>query len=229
MSNKSVLKESQTVVFVGMEGHGVIGAIAVRDKLRADARSTISKLKAKGLRIIVLSGDKVEAAAKAAAMVGISKDEVQGGLRPQDKSEYVSQLRKGGATVAMVGDGVNDAPALACADVGMALKSQARVDAASDAASVILLGNHLTQVVDAIDLSRATMEKVYQNLVWALAYNAVSLPLAAGALLPSHDFALTPSIAGGMMALSSVFVVTNSLLLRLHSFSSPTNVDAKER
>ena len=228
MSNKSDLKESQTVVFVGMEGHGVIGAIAVRDKLRADARSTISKLKAKGLRIIVLSGDKVEAAAKAAAMVGIAKDEVQGGLRPQDKSEYVSQLRKGGATVAMVGDGVNDAPALACADVGMALKSQARVDAASDAASVILLGNHLTQVVDAIDLSRATMEKVYQNLAWALAYNAVSLPLAAGALLPSHDFALTPSIAGGMMALSSVFVVTNSLLLRLHSFSSPTNVDGKE-
>lgn len=94
------------------------------------------------------------------------------------------------------------------------------MDATSDAASVILLGNRLSQVVDAIDLSRATMDKVYQNLAWALAYNLVSVPLAAGVLLPSQDFALTPSIAGGKMAMSSIIVVTNSLLLTFHSFPS---------
>lgn len=211
-------EKSQTVVFVGLEGQGVIGAIAVTDNLRQDAKLTIANLKSKGLRTVILSGDKEEAAANVAALVGIAKDDVQGGLRPQDKSNYVSQLRKEGGIVAMVGDGVNDAPALACANVGMALKTQARVDAASDAASVILLGNRLSQVVDAIDLSRATMDKVYQNLGWALAYNLVSVPLAAGVLLPSQDFALTPSIAGGMMAMSSIIVVSNSLLLRFHSF-----------
>lgn len=216
----SNVEKSQTVVFVGLEGHGVIGAIAVTDNLRQDAKQTIANLKRKGLRTVILSGDKEEAAANVASLVGIAKEEVQGGLRPQEKSDYVSQLRKQGATVAMIGDGVNDAPALACANVGMALKTQARVDAASDAASVILLGNRLSQVVDAIDLSRATMDKVYQNLAWALAYNLVSVPLAAGVLLPSQDFALTPSIAGGMMAMSSIIVVTNSLLLRFHSFPS---------
>lgn len=225
--NTSNLEKSQTVVFVGLEGHGVIGAIAVTDNLRQDAKVTIANLKSKGLRTVILSGDKEEAAANVAALVGIAKEEVQGGLRPQDKSNYVSHLRKEGATVAMIGDGVNDAPALACANVGMALKTQARVDAASDAASVILLGNRLSQVVDAIDLSRATMDKVYQNLVWALAYNLVSVPLAAGVLLPSQDFALTPSIAGGMMATSSIIVVTNSLLLRFHSF--PSLVEIKPR
>lgn len=216
----SNLEKSQTVVFVGLEGHGVIGAVAVTDNLRQDAKQTIANLKRKGLRTVILSGDKEEAATNVASLVGIAKEEVQGGLRPQDKSNYVSQLRKEGTIVAMVGDGVNDAPALACANVGMALKTQARVDAASDAASVILLGNRLSQVVDAIDLSRATMNKVYQNLAWALAYNLVSVPLAAGVLLPSQDFALTPSIAGGMMAMSSIIVVTNSLLLRFHSFPS---------
>ena len=218
--NTSNLERSQTVVFVGLEGHGVIGAIAVNDNLRQDAKQTITNLKSKGLRTVILSGDKEDAAANVASLVGIAKEDVQGGLRPQDKSNYVSQLRKEGSTVAMIGDGVNDAPALACANVGMALKTQARVDAASDAASVILLGNRLSQVVDAIDLSRATMNKVYQNLAWALAYNIVSVPLAAGVLLPSQDFALTPSIAGGMMAMSSIIVVTNSLLLRFHCFPS---------
>ncbi|KAG0615219.1 hypothetical protein M758_5G024200 [Ceratodon purpureus] len=218
--NTSNLEKSQTIVFVGLEGHGVIGAIAVTDNLRQDAKQTIGNLKSKGLRTVILSGDKEEAAANVASLVGIAKEEVQGGLRPQDKSNHVTQLRKEGANVAMIGDGVNDAPALACANVGMALKTQARVDAASDAASVILLGNRLSQVVDAIDLSRATMDKVYQNLAWALAYNLVSVPLAAGVLLPSQDFALTPSIAGGMMAMSSIIVVTNSLLLRFHSFPS---------
>ncbi|XP_024397738.1 copper-transporting ATPase PAA2, chloroplastic [Physcomitrium patens] len=224
----SCFDKSQTVVFVGLEGHGVIGAIAVTDNLRHDAKATVANLKAKGLRTFVLSGDKEDAAANVASLVGIAKEEVKGGLKPQDKLNFVTQLRNNGAAVAMVGDGVNDAPALACANVGMALKTQARVDAASDAASVILLGNRLSQVIDTIELSRATMNKVYQNLAWALAYNAVSLPLAAGFLLPSQDFALTPSIAGGMMAMSSIIVVTNSLLLRFHCFPSLAEIKLKK-
>jgi Cu+-exporting ATPase len=216
----SSLQKSQTVVFVGVEGCGVVGAIAVTDNVRQDAKDTVLKLQGKGLRMIVLSGDKGEAVTGVAAAVGIAEEEVHSELRPHEKSSYVSQLRMQGASVAMVGDGVNDAPALASADVGIALKTQGRVDAASDAASVILLGNHLSQLVEAVNLSRATMGKVYQNLVWALAYNVISIPLAAGALLPSCDFALTPSLAGGMMAMSSIIVVTNSLLLRLHPLYS---------
>ncbi|KAL2610661.1 hypothetical protein R1flu_029234 [Riccia fluitans] len=216
----SYAKQSQTVVFVGMEAKGIIGAMAVTDSLRHDAKDTVERLQEMNTKTLMLSGDKLASVAKVGAEVGIGEEAVRAELRPHEKSQFISSLQDQGYRVAMVGDGVNDAPALACADVGMALKIHSRMDAASDAASVILLGNRLSQVVDAIELSQATLLKVRQNLAWALGYNLVSIPLAAGVFLPAFDFCLTPSLAGGMMAVSSILVVTNSLLLRFYRPSS---------
>ncbi|XP_057799899.1 copper-transporting ATPase PAA2, chloroplastic [Salvia miltiorrhiza] len=211
-------EHSRTVVYVGREGEGVIGAIAISDNLRSDAKSTITRLQQKGIQTVILSGDREEAVAAIAKSVGVEDKFVNGSLTPQQKSGAISSLQASGHRVAMVGDGINDAPSLALADVGIALQIEGQENAASNAASIILLGNKLSQVVEAIDLARATMSKVRQNLTWAVGYNAVAIPMAAGVLLPHFDFAMTPSISGGMMALSSVFVVTNSLLLQFHGF-----------
>lgn len=216
-TGSSSLEQSKSVVYVGREGEGIIGAIVVADILRDDARSTVLRLQKMGIRTILLSGDREEAVASVAERVGINnKEDINACLRPHEKSNFISSLQNQGHSVAMVGDGINDAPSLALADVGVALRLQAREDAASDAASVILLGNRLSQILEAIDLARETISKVHQNLAWAIAYNTFAIPLAAGALLPSFNFALTPSMSGGMMALSSVLVVTNSLLLQFH-------------
>lgn len=215
------ISQSKTTVYVGMEGVGIIGAIAVTDTLREDAKRTVLRLQEMGIETLVLSGDREEAVASIAKSVGIQH--IHAGLRPKDKADFIAVLQKQGFSVAMVGDGVNDAPALAAADVGMALKMQKSEDAASDAASAILLGNSLSQVVEAIELSRATIQKVQQNLGWALAYNTVAIPLAAGALLPNFGFTMSPSVAGAMMAMSSIIVVSNSLSLRLHPLARSQN------
>ncbi|XP_022754708.1 copper-transporting ATPase PAA2, chloroplastic isoform X2 [Durio zibethinus] len=207
---------SKTAVYVGREGEGIIGAIGIYDSLRCDAESTVSGLQQKGIKTILISGDREEAVATIAKTVGIGREFVNASSTPQQKSWVISTLQTAGHHIAMVGDGINDAPSLALADVGIALQNEAQETAASDAASIILLGNKLSQVVDALDLAQATMAKVYQNLSWAVAYNVVAIPIAAGVLLPQYDFAMTPSLSGGLMALSSIFVVTNSLLLRLH-------------
>uniref|UniRef100_A0A7N0VCH9 HMA domain-containing protein n=1 Tax=Kalanchoe fedtschenkoi TaxID=63787 RepID=A0A7N0VCH9_KALFE len=207
---------SDTIVYVGREGEGVIGAISISDNLREDAQSTVSRLNQRGIKTMVLSGDREESVANIAKTVGISGEQVKASLTPQQKSGVISSLQEAGYQVAMIGDGINDAPSLALADVGIALQTGAQETAASDAASIILLGNKLSQVVDALDLAQATMSKVYQNLSWAVAYNVVAVPIAAGVLLPQFDFAMTPSLSGGLMALSSIFVVSNSLLLQLH-------------
>ncbi|KAL3744570.1 hypothetical protein ACJRO7_013787 [Eucalyptus globulus] len=209
-------KDSQTVVYVGREGEGIIGAIAISDRLRQDAKSTVARLQEKGIKTILLSGDREEAVAKIAQTVGIGHESINASLTPQQKSDVILALQAAGNRVAMVGDGINDAPSLASADVGIALPIEAQETAASDAASIILLRSKLSQVVEALDLAQATMGKVYQNLSWAVAYNVVAVPVAAGVLLPQFDIAMTPSLSGGLMALSSIFVVTNSLLLRLH-------------
>lgn len=214
--NTTSSKYSKTVVYVGREGEGIIGAIAISDTVREDAESTITRLKQKGIKTVLLSGDREEAVATVADTVGIENDFVKASLSPQQKSGFISSLKAAGHHVAMVGDGINDAPSLAVADVGIALQNEAQENAASDAASIILLGNKISQVVDALDLAQATMGKVYQNLSWAVAYNVVAIPIAAGVLLPHFDFAMTPSLSGGLMALSSIFVVGNSLLLQLH-------------
>ncbi|GKV00051.1 hypothetical protein SLEP1_g12806 [Rubroshorea leprosula] len=216
--SSSPSKYSKTIVYVGCEGEGIVGAIAISDNLRHDAESTVSRLQEKGIRTVLLSGDREEAVAPIAKTVRISTEFINASLTPQQKSTVISTLQSAGHRVAMVGDGINDAPSLALADVGIALRIEAQENAASDAASIILLGNRLSQVVDSLDLAQATMAKVYQNLSWAIAYNIVAIPIAAGVLLPKFDFAMTPSLSGGLMALSSIFVVTNSLLLQLHGF-----------
>lgn len=213
-SQLSTMNQSSSVVYVGREGEGIIGAIAISDVLRNDAKSTVKRLQDKGIKTILLSGDREEAVSTVGSMVGIEL--VRASVSPQQKFDFISSLQVEGHHVAMVGDGINDAPSLALADVGVALQIDAKENAASDAASVILLGNRLSQIVDALDLARATISKVHQNLAWAVAYNAVSIPIAAGILLPHFDFAMTPSLSGGLMALSSIIVVSNSLLLRLH-------------
>ncbi|KAH0452852.1 hypothetical protein IEQ34_017176 [Dendrobium chrysotoxum] len=207
------LNQSSSVVYVGREEEGIIGAIAISDTLRLDARSTVKRLQEKGIKTVLLSGDREEAVADVGRMVGIEL--LRASVTPQQKYDFISSLQAEGNHVAMVGDGINDAPSLALADVGIALQIDAKENAASDAASVILLGNRLSQIVDALDLARATISKVHQNLAWAVAYNFVAIPIAAGVLLPQFDFAMTPSLSGGLMALSSIFVVSNSLLLRL--------------
>ncbi|XP_057525223.1 copper-transporting ATPase PAA2, chloroplastic [Amaranthus tricolor] len=220
----SSLDKSETVVYVGREGEGVIGAIAISDSLRHDAVATVTRLKEIGIKPVLLSGDREEAVAKVANIIGINDDLVQPSLNPQQKSQFISNIQASGHHIAMVGDGINDAPSLALADVGIALKTGMQDNAASDAASIVLLGNRLSQVVEAVDLARATMSKVHQNLLWAVAYNVVTIPIAAGVLLPHFDFAMTPSLSGGLMAMSSIFVVTNSLLLQLHN----SNEEKKE-
>ncbi|KAH9615180.1 hypothetical protein KSS87_000589, partial [Heliosperma pusillum] len=221
----SSLDKSETMVYVGREGEGVIGAILISDSLRHDAEVTVARLNKLGIKTVLLSGDREEAVVSIANIVGINNKSVQASLTPQKKAQYISDIQASGHRIAMVGDGINDAPSLALADVGIALKTGSQENAASDAASIVLLGNRLSQVVEAVDLARSTMGKVHQNLLWAVAYNVITVPVAAGLLLPQFDFAMTPSLSGGLMALSSIFVVTNSLLLQLHG----SNKDKKEK
>jgi Cu2+-exporting ATPase len=162
---------------------------------------------------MLLSGDRQETAGAVGAALGVDAADAMGDVAPEGKAAFVAQLKSSGARVAMVGDGINDAAALAEADVGIAMAGG--VGAASEVASIVLLGDRPSQVVDALELSRATFCKIEQNLCWAFAYNLVGIPIAAGALLPFTGLALTPSVAGGLMGFSSLGVMANSLTLRL--------------
>lgn len=201
----------KTVVFVASDR--LIGLIAASDTLRADARQVVERLRIElGLRVMLLTGDKLAAAKAVATQLGIGDDDIIADIRPAGKAAAIQQLQAQHHRVAMVGDGINDAPALSQADVGIALK--AGTDVAMEAAQIVLMRDRLTDVVAAIELSRATFYKIRQNLFWAFAYNTLGIPIAAGVLLPSLDFVLNPAAAGALMAFSSVSVVTNSLLLR---------------
>lgn len=167
-----------------------------------------------GVRVLLMSGDGPEAVAQVAAECGIAPGDATGGMSPAAKEAAVAALRADGGTVAMVGDGINDAPALAAAHVGVAL--QGGMEVAGEVAGVVLMGDRLGQLLDALSLGRATLAKIKQNLAWALVYNVVGIPLAAGALLPSTGVSLDPSVAAGLMAGSSLAVVGNSVLLRSH-------------
>jgi Cu+-exporting ATPase len=194
--------QGKTVIAVANE-EVLLGHIAFADILRETSKQAIAKLHAMNIRVVMLSGDNQITAGAIAAQVGI--DEYLSEVLPQDKAMYLEKFKADGRVVAMVGDGINDAPALAAADVSFAMKSGS--DIAIEAADITLMQNDLMSVVDAIDLSRVTLGKIRQNLFFAFAYNVLGIPLAALGLL-------NPVIAGGAMAMSSVSVVSNALLLK---------------
>jgi Cu2+-exporting ATPase len=166
-----------------------------------------------GLRVMLLSGDRLEAASAIGTQLGLDSADVIAGVPPSKKAAAIQELQtKSASVVAMVGDGINDAPALSQADVGIALYSG--TDVAMETAAIVLMRDRLSDVVESIHLSRATFNKIRQNLFWAFAYNTIGIPLAAGVLLPSLGFILSPSGAAALMAFSSVSVVSNSVLLR---------------
>ncbi|KAK9007817.1 hypothetical protein V6N11_074734 [Hibiscus sabdariffa] len=202
---------NKSVVYVGVN-NALAGLIYFEDQVREDARHVVDSLHRQGISVYMLSGDKKSSAEYVASIVGIPKDKVISEVKPDEKRNFVSQLQKNQNVVAMVGDGINDAAALASAHIGVGMGGG--VSAASEVSSIVLMGNRLSQLLDALALSRLTMRTVKQNLWWAFAYNLVGIPIAAGTLLPFTGTMLTPSIAGALMGLSSIGVVSNSLLLR---------------
>jgi P-type Cu2+ transporter len=190
----------------------LLGVIGLKDTLRADAKATVERLRGMGLRVIMLTGDTPEAAATIAKQLNLTVTDVVAQVRPEGKARAIAALQAEGQKVAMVGDGINDAPALAQADVGIGLHGG--TDVAVETAQIVLMRNALMDVVESIELSRATFNKIRQNLFWAFAYNTLGIPIAAGVLLPAFGIVLSPAAAGAFMAFSSVSVVTNSLFLR---------------
>ena len=201
----------KTVAYVAADNQ-LVGIIACTDSLRADAKAAVDELRSLGLRVMLLTGDRPEVASAIAQQLGLDPGNILANVRPDGKASAIQELQLKSSIVAMVGDGINDAPALSQADVGIAL--QAGTDVAMETAEIVLMRDRLTDVVEAIRLSRATFNKIRQNLFWAFAYNTLGIPVAAGILLPSSGFVLSPAAAGALMAFSSVSVVTNSLLLR---------------
>jgi Cu+-exporting ATPase len=202
-------RDGQTVMLVAIDGRPA-GVLAVADPVKPTAAPAIATLRAAAIRVVMVTGDDRTTAEAVARAVGI--DAVDAGVLPQDKGRIVARLRAEGHTVAMAGDGVNDAPALAEADVGIAMGTGA--DVALEAADVTLLGGDLQGIVRARRLSRATMRNIRENLFFAFAYNVLGVPIAAGALYPVSGLLLNPMIASAAMSLSSVSVIGNALRLR---------------
>ena len=197
------------VMLVAIDGQ-LAGLLAVADPVRATARTSIAALRASGLRIVMLTGDNAATANAVARAIG-GIDEVHAGLNPADKAGIVGALKAAGARVAMAGDGINDAPALAAADVGLAMGTG--TDVAIESAGITLVGGDLSAIVRARTLSQATMRNIRQNLFFSFVFNGVGIPVAAGALYPATGILLSPMLAGAAMALSSLTVVLNALRL----------------
>ena len=186
------------------------GIVAVADPIKETTAGAIKDLHRLGLRVIMATGDNQKTAEAVAQKLGI--DEVHAGVLPEDKKALVDQLRASGAKIAMAGDGVNDAPALAAADVGIAMGTGA--DVAVESAGITLLGGDLVGLVRARKLAKATVRNIKQNLFFAFAYNTAGVPVAAGILYPFFGLLLSPMIAAAAMSLSSVSVIANALRLR---------------
>jgi Cu+-exporting ATPase len=202
-------REGQTAIFVAIGGRAA-GVLSVADPIKASAPEATRALHALGLKIFMLTGDNARTAEAVARQLGI--DQVEAGVAPGDKHARIEALRRAGRIVAMAGDGINDAPALAAADVGIAMSTGSAV--ALESAGITLLRGDLRGLVRAVHLSRALMRNIRQNLLFAFLYNALGIPLAAGALYPFFGLLLSPMIAGAAMSLSSVSVIANAL--RLH-------------
>ena len=199
------------------EEHRLLGVVAVADVVKPDSAAAIAALRRGGCEVVLLTGDNQRTAEAIARQVGV--DRVIAQVLPQDKARCIQELQKEGRLVAMVGDGVNDAPALVTADVGLAIG--AGTDVAIESADVVLMRSSLMDIVDAAALSRAALRNIRQNLFWAFFYNAIGIPLAAGVLYPAFQITLNPMIAAAAMSLSSVCVVSNALRLRGWKGSRP--------
>ncbi len=206
----ALARDAQTVLYVGID-RKVAGLLAVSDPLKTSTPEALRALHALGLTVIMLTGDNAQTAQAVAEKLGIKR--FVAGVRPDDKHQQIEQLRAEGRCVAMAGDGINDAPALAAADVGIAMGTG--TDVAMESAGVTLVKGDLRGAVKAIHLSRRTMRNIRQNLFFAFAYNALGIPIAAGVLYPfSRHLLLSPMIAAAAMSFSSASVVANALRLR---------------
>jgi Cu+-exporting ATPase len=199
----------ETVMFLAVDGKGA-GLVAVADPIRPTSADAIAALKRLGIRVVMATGDSGITAATVARRLGI--DEMRAELLPEDKAKLIAELHAAGRKVAMAGDGINDAPSLAAADVGIAMGAGA--DVAIESAGITLMSGDLNGVVRARKLAEATMANIRQNLLFAFLYNALGVPLAAGVLYPAFGLLLSPVIAAAAMSLSSVSVIGNALRLR---------------
>jgi Cu2+-exporting ATPase len=191
-------------------GNEMLAVVSLSDKVKEGSAEAVARLKAMGIKTYLLTGDSLETAKAVARQIGV--EQVRAGLLPQEKASFITALKAKGMKVAMVGDGINDAQALAVADVSIAMGKGS--DLAMDTAKITLMSSDLRAIPKVLTLSRATVRTIRQNLFWAFIYNLVSIPIAAGLLYPAFGFVLNPMIAGAAMAMSSLSVVANSLLLR---------------
>jgi Cu+-exporting ATPase len=201
--------DGATVIFVGVDDT-LAGVVAIADQIKESTPAALEALRAEGIEVVMLTGDNRVTAEAVARRLGIERVEAE--VLPDHKSDVVERFREEGRVVAMAGDGVNDAPALAAADVGIAMGSG--TDVAIESAGITLLKGDLTGIVRARNLSQATMSNIRQNLVFAFVYNVAGIPIAAGILYPAFGLLLSPMIAAAAMALSSVSVISNALRLR---------------
>jgi Cu+-exporting ATPase len=208
---KKFAQEGKTVIGISA-GSGIAGIITLSDRVKTEAKSSIAKLKSMGILVYLLTGDNHNSALNAALQAGIDEENVIANVLPQDKLNEIKKLKKAGLKVAMVGDGINDAPALASADVGIAIGSG--TDVARETGDVILVKNDIKDVYKSVALGRKTLNKVKQNLFWAFFFNGLGIPLAAGVFYGLTGFLIPPVFAGAAMALSSITVSLNSILLR---------------